>query len=1170
MDNQKLEDLLSSSTGNDHSSNNDGQKHVFPCIENPFRVTLKCNGYYVYCVNEKSGKLATRKTRGHERDEFEIINENENIRLMNYKYGSLLTMVIDEDWDGGNHVKERRRVLQCLTVQQQQKHHKAQKTKREKAIRWKEKQRLREERRQKALEEKKAAAAAAANSSAAVADDSDSASDSKNSDAASDSTPPFPTPSEETTTTNNPQGASLEEEDELNLILNGPDYLNQLLQVQDEIEEIENETTTNEEEEEDTEDEKKEQENQETPSSSKEKGPNEEEMEEYASKLTHSDWFWVRAPNGKVLIKNIHTADSLGIDDQGNLLLIDSSMEDPENPQSLWSIETVTGELLFMSNVALSKLTLPSSSRRSSSSGSSYTNHPHQLRCDLSGRLSVVDDCRGWEVFRFLESSSGHGYIRISSWMHHQYILACNFKGQIQMQKIDSETTKANEELDNQNNPATIKDDDTESWCTHWAVEKAPNGQGVVIRSKKHGRFLNVESSSSSTRSANIYTKLSTYHPFDEAPSEDFELNDNVGTSADIEKGADDVSDQSNTESLSSAVSARTKREKHNDINRIINTPATKNVKADYIQEHQAQGETIISQDYFLHRAMTKTPTTETAAAPPPPASTTATPTTSRRRWFRRGGGDQCSDQQQASTQLISVASEVESLAKLPEVDAEAPSNPKSPTKSVQEQKLLQPKDTIVWNLQPAHLQQYNFYSSLSAPTESEAGTTPKSSTGNESTKISESTDDDADSVDIDDTEEDSNNDTNTPSQEGDASNHQQLSIGPFPQVSSNLRRTDKFQLIRTAATDTVNATHDEFEESENESSTEIIVTRLFHHETHKFVACSSDGKIYLYDHKEIKSDSDDKDADDDGSCDGVRPHPTLDETEWIMEKASPSLGGGGGGNIFQSRAYPRYYLSHCAGASDATATTSRRTMSSTSTVFNDDETDEPEITDHEVIDSGNSDDATMPKEGDASLNASGDEIEMQEVAIEDENAADSTRSVGPVRSFFRRRRQQRQEQRNAAAAAATTKESVKENGDTTAATIADGKSELVTSESVGEREKWVLNPVMPRAINSGKIKTFAIGTSLVVGSSLCMPFAMAGAGALLGAAGAHIGVVGHVVMAGLSSFDALSSVGTVGATAYLVFRSQDNAMTDDHRTDEEKEAERAWSKRPFSNWRNW
>ena len=86
------------------------------------------------------------------------------------------------------------------------------------------------------------------------------------------------------------------------------------------------------------------------------------------------------------------------------------------------------------------------------------------------------------------------------------------------------------------------------------------------------------------------------------------------------------------------------------------------------------------------------------------------------------------------------------------------------------------------------------------------------------------------------------------------------------------------------------------------------------------------------------------------------------------------------------------------------------------------------------------------------------------------------------------------------------------------------------------------------------------------------MPFALGGAVALMTAhVGAHVGVIGHVVVAGLSSMDAITSVGGLGATAYLTFRPEGNSLTDDLQQDEEAAAaQRAWSKRPFSNWRAW
>jgi len=72
-----------------------------------------------------------------------------------------------------------------------------------------------------------------------------------------------------------------------------------------------------------------------------------------------------------------------------------------------------------------------------------------------------------------------------------------------------------------------------------------------------------------------------------------------------------------------------------------------------------------------------------------------------------------------------------------------------------------------------------------------------------------------------------------------------------------------------------------------------------------------------------------------------------------------------------------------------------------------------------------------------------------------------------------------------------------------------------------------------------------------------------------LGAVGAEAGVLFNAIAVGLTGAEALASVGAIGATAYIVFRPEDNSLTDDHKN-EKDEAEKAWSKRPFSNWRNW
>merc|ERR1740124_999620 len=120
---------------------------------------------------------------------------------------------------------------------------------------------------------------------------------------------------------------------------------------------------------------------------------------------------------------------------------------------------------------------------------------------------------------------------------------------------------------------------------------------------------------------------------------------------------------------------------------------------------------------------------------------------------------------------------------------------------------------------------------------------------------------------------------------------------------------------------------------------------------------------------------------------------------------------------------------------------------------------------------------------------------------------------------------------------------------------------ELVGSDTVGEREVWNLDPCMPRAVSSEKIKTFALGTTIA------MPFALAGMGAMLGAVGAEMGIAANILAVGLTGAEATASMGVIGMTAYIVFRPDVNSLTDDH---EEKEIEKAWSKRPFSNWRKW
>ena len=113
----------------------------------------------------------------------------------------------------------------------------------------------------------------------------------------------------------------------------------------------------------------------------------------------------------------------------------------------------------------------------------------------------------------------------------------------------------------------------------------------------------------------------------------------------------------------------------------------------------------------------------------------------------------------------------------------------------------------------------------------------------------------------------------------------------------------------------------------------------------------------------------------------------------------------------------------------------------------------------------------------------------------------------------------------------------------------------------------------MPRAISSSKIKTFAIGTSVAIGTTVAMPFAMAGVLGVLGAFGAEVGLLANIVTVGLTGAEAIASVGAIGATAAIVFRESSDALTLDQNEDEGKDSSRAnqaISQRPFCAWRSW
>ena len=125
----------------------------------------------------------------------------------------------------------------------------------------------------------------------------------------------------------------------------------------------------------------------------------------------------------------------------------------------------------------------------------------------------------------------------------------------------------------------------------------------------------------------------------------------------------------------------------------------------------------------------------------------------------------------------------------------------------------------------------------------------------------------------------------------------------------------------------------------------------------------------------------------------------------------------------------------------------------------------------------------------------------------------------------------------------------------------------ICTITDIGDdkREVWRVDPVLPRAVSSGKIKTFAIGTSIAVGTTVAMPFAMAGLAAVVGTES----ILLSIATVGLTSAEAIASVGAIGATAAICFRESGDSlgMESEHDVDEE-EKKKPYMRRPLCAWR--
>ncbi|KAL7431876.1 hypothetical protein ACHAXM_002917 [Skeletonema potamos] len=167
-------------------------------------------------------------------------------------------------------------------------------------------------------------------------------------------------------------------------------------------------------------------------------------------------WLLMRSPHGGhfvVSVKhelNVAISSRTTYDGEGRRVTNKAvGLKGANTVEESWNVEFVSGELCFVSS------SLASSSEMK------------QIRCDLMGNLSLTSDKRGWEVWRFVEM--GGGRVRIVSWMHSQFCIACDHEGKV----------------------STIGIGKAEEGRDEWTVEKAPEGYvGVVIKSVACARRL--------------------------------------------------------------------------------------------------------------------------------------------------------------------------------------------------------------------------------------------------------------------------------------------------------------------------------------------------------------------------------------------------------------------------------------------------------------------------------------------------------------------------------------------------------------------------------------------------------------------------------------------------------------------------------------------------------
>mmetsp|Transcript_109356 Transcript_109356/g.223395 ORF Transcript_109356/g.223395 Transcript_109356/m.223395 type:complete len:412 (+) Transcript_109356:1219-2454(+) len=307
------------------------------------------------------------------------------------------------------------------------------------------------------------------------------------------------------------------------------------------------------------------------------------------------------------------------------------------------------------------------------------------------------------------------------------------------------------------------------------------------------------------------------------------------------------------------------------------------------------------------------------------------------------------------------------------------------------------------------------------------------------------------------------------------------LSVGPFPSVTEQLRKSDKIRLVRSDDVDFGGGGASASPPSPFPNKTKLCIVEG-KNENH-YVSCAGDGSVFLT--------GDENEA----------------GTDWYVEERP--MGPGGTGNTFRSKAYGHLFLS----TKESEAETSNNNNNNNNNGF--------------------------------------------------QKTLENLKNIPSPMGGFHNKNHKNQNNNN---------EPRDGDGDQPPpprpSNTAIPRLELCASPTP---RIWKLEPCTPRAVSSKRLKTFAIGTSIAVGTTIAMPFCLAGVAAAMGALGAEAGIGFGIVAAGLSGAEALASVGAIGATAYFCFKPENNSLRDDlPGGDGGDRLANPWSMRPFSNWRNW